>query len=358
MQSLKYWIALHQGLHLTPRTALNLLKDSDSPQYIFESLPKLNLTPTQRQRLNTINWQHVDKALNWAHIENQHIITYHDHAYPSLLKQIPDPPLLLYIHGDPTVLQLPQLAIVGSRQPTHLGRENAHQFAYQLAKTGLIITSGMALGIDSCAHQGALAANTATIAILGCGVDVIYPKSHRHLATAIIQKGALVSEYPLGTAACAENFPRRNRIISGLSQATLVVEATIRSGSLISARLANEQNRDVLAIPGSIHNPQSKGCHYLIKQGAALVDSVEDVLAELKINTTLEMPQNNTTCYDKTLDSIDSNLLECVGFETRSAQYLVSELGISAQIVGSRLLKLELRGYIKAVPGGYSRVKL
>ena len=356
MQPLKYWLALHLGLHLTPRGIQNLLKNIGSPQQILESLPKLNITPTQRNRLKNIDWKQVDKALAWAQADNHHIITYEDQYYPALLKEIPDPPLLLYLKGDPALLQRLQLAIVGSRKPTHLGRENAKQFAYQLAKAGLVITSGMALGIDGCAHQGALAAKSSTIAVLGCGVDLVYPRSHQELATAIVKSGAIISEYPLGTGPCAENFPRRNRIISGLSRATLVVEAALRSGSLISAKLSNEQNRDVLAIPGSIHNQQSRGCHHLIKQGATLVESVQDVLDALKLTVTLELPQKDTIY--KELDSIDSNLLECVGFETRSVQYLISSSGISAQIVASRLLKLELRGYIKAVPGGYSRVKL
>lgn len=354
--SLTHWIALHQALHMTAHLTKPLLEALSEPFDLTHAISTLKLTPTQHNRLKHIDWQQVENTRRWAQEETHHIITYHNRHYPSLLKEIPDPPVLLYIIGDPSLLNRRQLAIVGSRKPTHGGQQSAKQFAYQLARAGLVITSGLALGIDGCAHQGALAANAATLAVLGCGVDLIYPRSHHHLAQAISENGAIISDYPLGTAACATNFPRRNRIISGLSCATLVVEAAMRSGSLISAKLANEQNRDVFVVPGSVHNPQSKGCHHLIKQGAILVESAQDILENLNMSPDLEIPQQDTIYRE--LDSIDSNLLECVGFETRSVQYLIDNLGISAQIVGSRLLKLELRGYIKAVSGGYSRVKL
>ncbi|MHB8744379.1 MAG: DNA-processing protein DprA [Sulfuricaulis sp.] len=220
-------------------------------------------------------------ALDWLAEPRHHLIVWSDPDYPSLLREIPDPPAMLYVLGDRCLLARPQLAIVGSRNPTPMGRDNARAFAANLAGAGLVITSGLALGVDGAAHRGALEAGGKTIALAGTGLDRVYPSAHRDLAHDISRHGALVSEFPLATPPRPENFPRRNRLISGLSLGTLVVEAALQSGSLITARLASEQGREVFAIPGSIHSPQSRGCHALIRQGAKLVETAQDVLEEL-----------------------------------------------------------------------------
>jgi len=361
MDELHYWLALHQALNATPRTIMQLLKKHHSPRQIFDAYAQnpqqLPLTTTQKARLSSINWRAIEDEIKWEKQTHHHIITLNNPHYPKALRYIYDPPSVLYCIGDPTLLSTLQIAIVGSRKPSHTGTCNAKEFAFKLAQAGLTITSGMALGIDGCAHQGALAAHGTTIAVLGCGANIVYPKRHRSLYDHIKDKGVIISEHPLNHGPIAKNFPRRNRIISGLSQATLVVEATLRSGSLTTARFANEQGRDVFAIPGSIHNPQSCGCHHLIKEGAALTEDVQDILDEFNLSIPVET-QKIHTIYRKDLDPIDDKLIECLGFETRSVQYLISELGSSAQYVASQLLKLELRGYIKAVPGGYCRVKL
>ncbi len=213
--------------------------------------------------------------------DNRHLITLHDARYPTLLREIDDAPPMLFIQGDPTILNLPQIAIVGSRNPSASGRQTATDFAHFLASAGLAITSGLADGIDGAAHQGALETKNSTLAVTGTGLDRVYPAKHRELAHRIAEQGALISELPPGTPPIPANFPRRNRIISGLSLGTLVVEAAQKSGSLITARLATEQGREVFAIPGSIHNPLARGCHALIRQGAKLVETAGDILEEL-----------------------------------------------------------------------------
>lgn len=219
--------------------------------------------------------------LDWLGEPQHYLLVWPDLDYPPLLREIPDPPVMLYVMGNRRVLSRPQLAIVGSRHPTPMGGENARAFAKSLAGAGLVITSGLALGIDGAAHRGAVEAGGKTIAVVGTGLDRVYPPRHRDLAHDIIRHGALVSEFPLGTPPKPENFPARNRLISGLSLGTLVVEAALQSGSLITARLATEQGREVFAIPGSIHSPQSRGCHALIRQGAKLVETAQDILEEL-----------------------------------------------------------------------------
>ncbi|PHQ81220.1 MAG: DNA-protecting protein DprA [Coxiella sp. (in: Bacteria)] len=362
MTELLHWLTLHHALHGTPRTIQRLLNSFASPQQILDIFlrtpEQLQLTQCQRQRMRADNQRAIDAELTWlTQHARHHIITLADERYPNYLREIYDPPAILYIDGDPCHLGQKQLAIIGSRNPTHSAQENAHHFAAELSQAKLLITSGLAIGIDGCAHRGALSVNAPTIAVLGCGVDVLYPKRHRTLTADIINTGALVSEFPLGTQPTAQNFPRRNRLISGLALGTLVVEATVRSGSLITANFANSQGRDVFAIPGSIKNPLARGCHHLIRQGAKLTESTQDILEEYGHS----VQQQNTTQIEspsKELDHLNNKLLECLSFEIQSAQKLIRLLGISAQSVRSRLLNLELRGYIKAVPGGYCRVKL
>ena len=293
----------------------------------------------------------------WLQQPGCHLLTLADPAYPLLLKQIPDPPPLLYVQGDPARLSQPQLAIVGSRNPTPSGIANAREFAACLARAGLTITSGLAVGIDGAAHQGALE-HGQTLAIAGTGLDRVYPARHKALAHRILAGGALVSEYPPGTQAKPENFPRRNRIISGLSVGTLVVEATPRSGSLITARLALEQGREVFAIPGSIHNPQARGCHALIREGAKLVESAKDIIEELgsllaSLTPASDLPASLEQADAAGLEPEYQKLLESMGFDPISVDQLISRTGLTPESVSSMLLLLELDGHVSSAPGGY-----
>jgi DNA processing protein len=304
----------------------------------------------------------IERDLEWNAGAGNRIITCHDPDYPALLLQTPDPPPLLYVHGDASLLAQPQLAMVGSRNPTASGRQTATDFARYLSAAGLIITSGLALGIDAASHQGALDAGNPTIAVMGTGLDRVYPARHRELAREIARYGALVSEFPIGTPPRAENFPRRNRIISGLSLGALIVEAALRSGSLISARYALEQGREVFAIPGSIHNPLARGCHHLIRQGAKLVETAQDVIDELGAlaGACLQATAAPDTDSDQPpeLDQEYSQLLDYMGFDATSVDILVEKAGLTPAEVSSMLLQLEMCGFIASSPGGiYNRLK-
>jgi DNA processing protein len=295
----------------------------------------------------------------WLQDENHHVVRLGDDAYPELLARISSPPAQLYIDGNPEILHLPGLAIVGSRNPTTGGARNAFEFARHLGATGFCIVSGLAQGIDAAAHRGALAAGAPTVAFLGHGIDSIYPAGNRDLARDIARQGALVSEFPLGTAPNRALFPQRNRLISGLSLGTLVVEAARRSGSLITARLAAEQGREVFAIPGSIHNPLSRGCHQLIRQGAKLVEAADDILAELAplAGHLLEMldestPSGRLPAVEHEADGEYVKLLEAIGHDPVSADELVERSGLTIDHVSSMLLILELEGKIEKQSGG------
>lgn len=293
----------------------------------------------------------VDRSIAWANQPGQCILTLADAAYPAALLEIADPPNVLYVRGNPALLQKPGLGMVGSRNATPQGLQTAESFAKTLAAHGLTIISGLALGIDAAAHRGALAAGGATIAVIGTGADRLYPARNKELALAIAEHGAIVSEFPLGTPAIASNFPRRNRIISGLSRGILVVEAAPESGSLITARLAGEQGREVFAIPGSIHSPVARGCHKLIKQGAKLVETAQDVLEEL--GNFEEVP-----CPAEALPSIDENpLLTAIGHDPCGLDELVERTGFSADQLLAELLTLELTGQLATLPGNrYQRL--
>lgn len=282
-------------------------------------------------------------------------MTLEDERYPSLLKEIPDPPAVLFVYGEPGILNQPQLAMVGSRHHSPGGRDTPRDFARYLASAGLVITSGMALGIDAACHQGALDGGGQTIAVTGTGLDRIYPARHRDLAHEIAENGALVSEFPIGMPPLAGNFPRRNRIISGLSLGVLVVEAAIKSGSLITARLALEQGREVLAIPGSIHNPHSRGCNSLIRQGAKLVETAQDVLEELPgiQGSNLEISGYFKDSRQFELNESYKKVLESVGHESTAVDTVVERSGLTADAVCSMLLILELQGFVAASNGGY-----
>ena len=295
----------------------------------------------------------VDAALHWAGERGHAVLTLADADYPRQLLEIPDPPTLLYAVGRLELLSQPALAIVGSRNATVQGAHNAEQFARAFSAAGLTIVSGLALGIDAAAHRGALGAPGSTIAVLGTGVDIVYPRQHAALAAEIAERGLLLSEFPLGAAAAAHHFPRRNRLISGLARGCLVVEAALASGSLITARAAADQGRDVFAIPGSIHSPLSKGCHALIKQGAKLVESAEDVLAEL---TGFHRTAAATT--QAPTPGEDDPLLTHMGDDPVDVDSLCSRTGLPAERVSADLLRLELDGRVAALPGGiYQRLK-
>jgi len=297
-----------------------------------------------------------DKDRAWLEKPGNRIISSDSADLPELLQQIPDPPTLLYIVGNAEVLYLPALSIVGSRNPTRGGNENAYEFAKHLGQSGFCIVSGLAQGIDTSAHQGALDAGAMTVAFLGHGIDRVYPSANRDLAHRISQNGALVSEYPLGSPPRREHFPQRNRLISGLSLGTLVIEAARYSGSLITARLAGEQGREVFAIPGSIHNPLSRGCHQLIKQGAKLVESAEDIVSELGALAG-HLMQNDTDQKggeSKTIqhDADYEILLNTLSYDPASADELAEISGLTIDQVSSMLLILELEEKIEALTGG------
>jgi DNA processing protein len=291
-----------------------------------------------------------------------------DPAYPARLAAIEDPPPLLYVQGRVDLLARPALAIIGARNATHQGRANAHAFARTLSRCGLTIVSGMALGIDGAAHEGGLDGEGSTVAVVGTGLDRVYPAAHHALAGAIAATGCLVSEYPLGTGALAKHFPRRNRIISGLACGVLVVEAAARSGSLITARLAGDQGRDVFALPGSIHSPLSKGCHQLIRQGAMLVEEAEDILAALRdsplvsyadglplARPALVSPENNS---ENANAELTHPCLSVIGFDPVDLDTLLQLTGRPIGELGAVLLALELAGEIERLPGGLlQRVK-
>jgi DNA processing protein len=315
--------------------------------------------PDQAIAAMSVALRHVESDLRWLEADDHHFVPWHCERYPALLKELLDPPVALYVRGDPELLALPQLAMVGSRNPTPHGRETARDFAAHLSRSGLVITSGLALGIDAASHEGALHASAATIAVCGTGLDVAYPRGNIALAEAIATRGALISEFPLGTPPMKMHFPRRNRIISGLALGTLVVEAALQSGSLITARLAAEQGREVFAIPGSIHNPLSHGCHRLIRQGAKLVETAQDIFEELQpmAGTLMEYAQPRKGADSQSnpgglLHKGHEILLDALGFEPAGVDLLVERTGLRADEVASMLLILELEGRITAYPGG------
>ena len=367
---LAYWLALLHAPGVGSVTFLSLLDHYTTPRALFEAGPiqdssgriTARISAATVEYLRNPDWAAVEKDLAWLAQPDNHIITLHDPAYPALLKQIADAPPVLFVHGQPEALAQPQLAMVGSRNPSAGGKETAHDFARHLASVGLTITSGLALGIDAASHQGALHADGeargATIAVTGTGLNRVYPARHRALAHSIAERGALVSEFPFGTPPLPENFPRRNRIISGLSAGVLVVEAALQSGSLITARLAGDQGREVFAIPGSIHNPLARGCHALIRQGAKLVENVQDILEELgtfnldMLRESLQPETGFRLGEELDIDDNQLKLLNFMDFSPASVDSLVSRSGLTPEQVSSMLLVLELHNRVESVAGG------
>jgi DNA processing protein len=363
---------LPQAIFAQPEAALQGIVSPTQARALLAQPPGLNAL-----RATTEEWLHASGSDDADGCERA-VLTLGDAHYPRCLLDIEDPPLMLYVlgRGPRTYVTnahswlgdiTANIAVVGSRNPTPQGAFNAREFAKALRHAGLTVVSGLALGVDGAAHEGALDgvpedafpsnAQLATVAVVGTGLDRVYPKKHLALARRIAQRGVLLSEFPIGTPALAENFPRRNRIISGLSQATLVVEAALRSGSLITARMANEQGRDVFAIPGSIHAAQSRGCHALIKQGAKLVESAQDVLEELRLPASgprvAEIVQRDDNIDDASEASASElGLLSQLGFDPVSLDALVARTGLATAELQVRLLELELAGDVARLPGG------
>jgi len=319
----------------------------------------LDLPHSARAFLSSPDESAIDADIAWLEGSGARILLYTDPEYPPLLRESSGAPAVLYVLGSVSALGSPQLAMVGSRSPTPAGRATAREFAAWFARAGLTVTSGLAFGIDAASHEGALAGGGLTVAVLGSGLDRIYPEEHAALAARIAHSGALVSEFPPRTAPLRPHFPRRNRIISGLSLGTLVVEAARQSGSLITARLAGEAGREVFAIPGSIHSPVSRGCHQLIKSGAKLVEEAADVLTELNISVPKEqLTASPAEAQDGGgLDNEYEMLLDALGFEGATVDTLVARTGLPSESVASMLLILELGGRVAALPGGrYGRI--
>lgn len=363
-----YWLALNRTPGLGTRGQLRLLQQFDSPGAIFAAdhgqLQSLGLGDATIEALRQPDWQAVENDLAWLDHPENHLIRISDPSYPPRLADIADPPPLLFVHGDADYLLQPQLAIVGSRNPSRDGIALAEDFATFLGDCGLTICSGLAAGIDAAAHRGALRSAGGTVAVTGTGLDRVYPAQHRDLAHRIAAAGALVSEFPPGTPPLASNFPRRNRIISGLSAGTLVVEAALRSGSLITARQSLEQGREVFAIPGSIHNPLARGCHALIRQGAKLVERGDDILEELAGQFVTTRPPQPAPPGEKAPPEADElpvayrELLDAMGHEPVAVDQLVARSGLTPEEVSSMLLLLELEDRVHASAGGrYTRAK-
>lgn len=357
-QALRPWLALLRAPGVGARTFVRLTQVCGTPQEILAlpavRLRQLGVKPALVEALLHPDWDGVARDLEWLAHPGRHCLTLDDSRYPTLLKEIADPPPLLFVLGDCAALAGPQLAMVGSRNPSPGGRDLAHAFARELAQRGLSVTSGLAMGIDAAAHRGALAGGGVTLAVAGTGLDQVYPSRHRELQDEILNAGgAVVSEFPVGVTPMAANFPRRNRIISGLSLGTLVVEAALRSGSLITARMALEQNREVFAIPGSIQSPLARGCNALIREGAKLVETVADILEELGLPPAPETPNSIRDNVDLGIDAEQLEVLKCVAYDPTSVDTLVAATGKTPEIVSSLLLMLELQGRVISLSGGY-----
>lgn len=366
-QELGAWLRLTLSPGVGNETARQLLASFGSPQAIFDqNAASLRQEGSSDKLVRALLTEPPALAAllattsEWLQAgRDRRVVTLGDAAYPASLLNIEDPPLMLYMLGAlaeraPAAIEIiaNSLAIVGSRNPTPQGESNARQFARAFAEAGVCVVSGLALGIDGAAHDGALLGGGQTIAVVGTGLDRVYPKKHLALAHRIAQQGMLISEFPLGTPPLVPNFPRRNRIISGLSLGTLVVEAALKSGSLITARLAAEQGKEVFAIPGSIHSPQSRGCHALIKQGAKLVELAQDVLEEMRLpmGGSDQAPQRPDEPDPARRD--DDPLIAALGFDAVSLDTLQARTGLDTARLQAQLLELELSGRVARLPGG------
>ncbi len=355
------WLRLIQTTGVGLDKARKLLSVFGLPSNIFKAdfsalskvVPeRVAMTLTQKVADNIL--VQIELTRSWCENPNNHVLTLADEAYPKALLDIADPPILIYAKGRVELLSTPSVAVVGSRNATAQGIANAEKFSETLSQSGLTISSGMAAGIDAAAHQGGLKGMGSTVAVIGTGADIVYPARNRGLAHLIADNGCIVSEYPLGMPAIAGNFPRRNRIISGLAKGVLVIEAAAKSGSLITARMAGEQGRDVFAIPGSIHSPFSKGCHQLIKQGAKLVDSAQDILEELCISPCVGIAESPNSELEIERES-DDWLLIALGYDPVHVEVLVARTGCDIGSLTGHLLQRELDGKLENLPGGLVR---
>lgn len=351
--SLAAWVRLTRIPGVGGATQRALLKRFGSPETVFETdigtLSEIVPRPVASVLRSQDCSEEIEAVCRWTEEPGNRILTLADADYPGRLLETADPPTLLYAKGRVELLSAPAVAIVGSRNPTPQGAKDAEVFAETLAASGVTVVSGLAAGIDAAAHRGGLKGKGSTVAVIGTGADRVYPARNHELAQRIASDGVLVSEFPLGTPAVGSNFPRRNRIISGLAIGVLVVEAAMRSGSLITARLAGEQGRDVFAIPGSIHSPLSKGCHRLIKEGAKLVEAAEDILCELGMAA--------ESASTDTLAPETDDLLNVVGFDPCDVDTIATRSGLTPERLSAMLLELELDGRVARLPGGrYQRV--
>ena len=376
--NVEYWLALklvprlaiHKKIILVETFGLSALFSVNNKPSILSSAN--NLSVKQLCAFQQPDWQKITQIIQASTACNSAIVCFDDTGYPQLLKEIYDPPLVFFIQGNISLLNASQIAVVGSRSSSVGGRDTAFTLCQQLAQQNFVITSGLALGIDAAAHRGAISYPNSTIAVVATGLDQVYPARHKTLAQQIITcGGAIISEFLPGTQPRAGHFPKRNRLISGLSLGVLVVEAELKSGSLITARCALEQNREVFAIPSSIENKQAKGCHWLIKQGAKLVEQCADIIDEFAFTEQRGLHFNNGTQRQKlavqgTLDGLgeikqkdlcNDELLDNVGFEITPVDKVVSRSGLPVEEVLTRLTMLELDGLVSAIPGGYIRIK-
>lgn len=367
-EDLAGWLRLMQTPGVGALTARQLLSAFGPPQQIFQAshsaltrVVSATVASALLAEPDSETQDLIARTLDWAGQPGHACLTLDDAAYPQSLLDITDPPPLLYALGNAALLAAPrQLAMVGARTPTAQGERDAQAFAQAFSEAGVTIVSGFALGIDAAAHRGALAATHpqagSTIAVLGTGCDRVYPPRHRELAHIVAERGLLLSEFALGTSPAKGNFPRRNRLISGLSRGVLVVEAATHSGSLITARLAGEQGREVFAMPGSIHNPLAHGCHRLIRDGAKLVETAQDVLEEFGWDTPLPAAEpasaNTQDTAAEPAEAPECDILRALGFEIRDFDDLSARTGWPADRLGARLLDLELQGHVARLPGG------
>ena len=352
------WIRLGLVVGLTPSGFRKLLAALATPEAIcaadHATLARIVSVDVAAAVVRGPDAKRLETTLQWLEEPGNHVVTFADHGYPRLLLEITDPPPLLYVKGRPVLLDGAALAVVGSRNASQQGRVNAQAFSQELSQGGFTIISGLAMGIDAAAHLGGLAGASSSIAVVGTGLDIVYPARNRDLAHQLAEQGALVSEFALGSPPLASNFPRRNRLISGLSRGCLVVEAALQSGSLITARYALEQGRDVFAVPGSIHSPLSKGCHQLIKQGAKLVESSQDILEELGAAVRVR----ETTAGGDEEAVQETPVLAALGYDPIDLDTLCERSGLTPDSASAMLLTLELEGVVSRLPGGkFQRVR-
>lgn len=363
-EELAAWLRLLETPYVGRLSARRLLAAFGSPEAVFDASSSAWQHLVDVRAANALktepdgHGQRVEATWAWLQAnERHHLLVMGDARYPAALMDLPDPPLALYVMGDLATLNQPAMAMVGSRHPSPQGREDARAFAKAFSQAGLTVVSGLALGIDGAAHEGALEGPGSTVAVVATGLDRVYPRSHHDLAHRIASEGALISEFSLGTPPVATHFPMRNRLIAGLSLGTLVVEAAVQSGSLITARLATEAGRDVFAMPGSIHNPQSRGCHALIKQGAKLVESTQDVLDELNFLAIKRMPPDLVSSAETSpavgaAVATDDPLWIALGHDPVTLDVLQIRTGWDAARLSTHLFELEMGVQVTRLPGG------